>query len=143
MIRVTITGRVAPHVQGLHRTRTKRSPDGVAVFNFRVSSMDRYKGIDGLTWFSCAVWGWRAEQLDEVHQKQSIGGREIVVIGRMVQEDYTAKDGTPASALVVYEVDEFKLVEPDHETPTERVRSMPAEEVNDLMADADMDDLAW
>ena len=79
------------------------TPSGRAVLNFSVadskSKPDGNGGWEKIAeqWMACAIWGDLAEFY---HEKLTKGSR-VTVYGEFFARKYTAKDGTPGTALEV------------------------------------------
>lgn len=78
-------------------------PDGTAVTNLNIATNRRWTDPSGeqkeeTIWFRVAVWGRRAETVNEYLSK----GRQVLVEGRMrPPSTFTRQDGTPGASLEV------------------------------------------
>ncbi|MCI0663446.1 MAG: single-stranded DNA-binding protein [Acidobacteria bacterium] len=78
------------------------TPDGQAVCNFSVATSERRKDRTGeaqeiTTWFKITVWGKRAEVANQYLAK----GKQIYIEGTLRQEEWTDREGTKRTSLVV------------------------------------------
>jgi len=78
------------------------TPDGQAVCNFSVATSERRKDRTGeaqeiTTWFKITVWGKRAEVANQYLAK----GKQVYIEGTLRQEEWTDREGTKRTSLVV------------------------------------------
>lgn len=72
-----------------------RISSGDPVCNFSVAVDVGTKQSPQTLWVECAVYGRRAESLQQYLTK----GKEVTVSGRVTLETFTARDGTPKSGM--------------------------------------------
>ncbi|NRA12764.1 MAG: single-stranded DNA-binding protein [Crocinitomicaceae bacterium] len=85
---------------------------GVAFARFTLATNESYKGKDGTwkeitQWHTLKAWGKKAENVSKVLKK----GQEIVVEGKLVNENYETKKGEKRYGCSI-EVNEFLIVSP-------------------------------
>lgn len=72
----------------------KHTTKGTAVLNLRIAATDRTKRgdewIDDTQWFTCVLFGRRAEALADMLRK----GSRVYASGRFVTREYEGRDGT-------------------------------------------------
>jgi single-strand DNA-binding protein len=78
------------------------TPDGQAVCNFNVATTEKRKDRTGeaqeiTTWFKITVWGKRAEVANQYLSK----GKQVYIEGTLRQEEWTDREGTKRTSLVV------------------------------------------
>lgn len=84
----------------------KYTPDGQAVCNFSVATTERRKDRSGeaqeiTTWFRITVWGKKAEVANQYLSK----GKQVYIEGTLRQEEWTDREGTKRTSLVVNSTD--------------------------------------
>lgn len=72
-----------------------REFDGDPILDVRVAVNSKLKGEDICTWYSCTIWGKRAETLGQYIEK----GSKLAVSGDLTVREYTTKDGDPGFSL--------------------------------------------
>ena len=82
---ITFTGRVGRDAE------VKYLPSGVAVLNAAVANNVGYGDKQQTIWFSCNLWGKRAEGELVNYLKKGV---QVFVSGEMTLREYQAKDGT-------------------------------------------------
>lgn len=85
---------------------------GVAFARFTLATNENYKGKDGTwkentQWHTLKAWGKTAENVSKVLKK----GHEIVVEGKLVNENYETKQGEKRYGCSI-EVNEFLMISP-------------------------------
>ena len=85
---------------------------GVAFARFTLATNESYKGKDGAwkentQWHNLKAWGKTAELVSKNLQK----GQEIVIEGKLVNENYETKKGEKRYGCSI-EVNEFLIVSP-------------------------------
>jgi single-strand DNA-binding protein len=86
---LTITGNLGKDAELRH------TPKGDAVLTFSVADS---QGKDKPSlWWSCQLWGKRAETLAQYLTK----GQQVTVVGNVTEREYQAKDGTQKKAMEV------------------------------------------
>ena len=88
---------------------------GRKLAKFSIATNERYKNKEGewqdnTQWHNMNAWGKTAERIAEKLHK----GQEIVVGGRLVNNNYETKDGEKRYSTLV-EVNDFLLVAPKNE----------------------------
>lgn len=90
---ITLTGNIGRDAE------TRYLQDGTAVLSFSVADS---QGKDKpAIWWSCSMFGKRAESLSQYLLK----GQQVTVAGQVTENEFTAKDGTPKKAFSVRVVD--------------------------------------
>lgn len=90
---ITLTGNLGRDAE------TRYLQDGTAVLSFSVADS---QGKDKpAIWWSCSMFGKRAESLSQY----LIKGQQVTVAGQVTESEFTAKDGTPKKAFTVRVVD--------------------------------------
>lgn len=100
------------------------TPQGTPVCNFSVATNERWRDSAGepqerTTWFRVAVWGKRAENVNQYLKK----GSQVYVEGRLSVREYTDREGMVRTSLDVNASDvqflDRRPVETDQEPSTE------------------------
>jgi len=78
------------------------TPQGTPVCNFSVATNERWRDSGGetqerTTWFRVAVWGKRAEVVNQYLKK----GSQVYIEGRLSVREYTGRDGVVRTSLDV------------------------------------------
>lgn len=90
--RVDLLGRVGTQPE------MRYTPNGTAVTQFRVATDRRSDGETVTDWHTVIAWEKQAEDVNRYVEK----GQRIFVTGRLVNNSYEAKDGTPRYVTEVY-----------------------------------------
>jgi single-strand DNA-binding protein len=75
----------------------RHASNGDAVANFPLAVETGTRQNSKTMWIDCSVWGKRAEKLAPYLLK----GKKVAVLGRVAQDTYTKKDGTPGFRIEV------------------------------------------
>lgn len=71
--------------------------NGDPVANFPLAVETGTRQTSKTMWIDCSVWGKRAEKLSPYLSK----GKKVAVLGRVSQDNYTKRDGTPGFRIEV------------------------------------------
>lgn len=98
MNKITFAGRLAADAE------QRFLPNGDAVLSFRVASDIGYGDRKSTNWFSCSIFGKRAEALAQYLGK----GQQVTVFGSLTLREWVNKDGAKQISPDV-RVDEISL----------------------------------
>lgn len=118
----------------------RKASNGDPVANFPLAIEVGTKANPKTMWIDCSIWGKRAEAVSPYLVK----GKKVAVIGRVSQDEYTKRDGTPGFRLQV-SCNEIELLgggrdqdgasqHERHETPKSKPvasAQQPADDMND------------
>lgn len=75
----------------------RHASNGDPVANFPLAVETGTRQTPKTMWIDCSVWGKRAEKLAPYLTK----GKKVAVLGRISQDNYTKRDGTPGFRIEV------------------------------------------
>ena len=75
----------------------RRASNGDPVANFPLAIEIGTKANPKTMWIDCSMWGKRAEAVSPYLVK----GKRVAVVGRVHQDEYTKRDGTPGFRMQV------------------------------------------
>lgn len=75
----------------------RQASNGDPVANFPLAVETGTRTASKTMWIDCSVWGNRAEKLAPYLLK----GKRVAIVGRVAQDNYTKKDGTPGFRIQV------------------------------------------
>ena len=90
MFNVTVAGRIG-------QVREISNVGGTSVLNFSVATDVGFGDRKQTIWFDCALWGKRAESLQQYLSK----GAPVTVTGEGGQREYEAKDGSTKTTVTI------------------------------------------
>lgn len=115
----------------------KTLDSGTTVAKFTVAWSERYKEKESKLFLDCTAWGSTGEFVERYFSK----GQEIIVEGKIVQEEWADKDGVIQKRIRMSRVDRVHFCGPKRDAASPAPASAPSND--DDFVEVDDDELPF